>query len=252
MRAESDPSSSAASSSGSLRLDHPDQARAVAGQGHLCERPGLGVEFGRDEAVAAAVREIEHQRRLRIRTRRGRDARRLARRRQAPVGGDGKRALDAGSVGQTRHYAVRTDCPAIDHCAPPVDARPRRHGRLKRGVQVAIGDVQPEMILGDLRGAEGDDRAADQPLCRIDDPHHLERRGLRRKRGQNAEPIELRECRRHQCRGAPILGQGRRPGQRHLHAEVRKRKGGDQADRTGARNDDLTVQFSVHGAFRHV
>ena len=180
---------------GSLRLDHPDQAGAVAGQGHLCERPGLGVEFGRNEAMSAAVREIEHQRRLRIRTRRSRDARRLARRRQAPVGGDGKRALDAGSVGQPRLYAVRTDCPAIYHCAPPVDARPRRHSRLKRGVQVAIGDVQPEMILGDLRGAEGDDRAADQPPCRIDDPHHLERRGL----GLQARP----ECPAHRVAQVP-------------------------------------------------
>ncbi len=77
--------------------------------------------------------------------------------------------------------------------------------RFQRRVQVAVRHVQAEMILADLGGTEGHDRAADQPPRRIDDPHNLQRCGLRLEGGKDAEPVELGECRRHQRGRAPGL-----------------------------------------------
>ena len=77
----------------------------------------------------------------------------------------------------------------------PVDCRACRDRCFQRGVEVAVGDVQAEKILADLGGAEGHDRAADQPLRCVDDPHDLQRRGLRPERGQ--------ECRARRVGQAP-------------------------------------------------
>ena len=48
------------------RLDHADEARAQAGQGHERERTGLGVELGGNAVVRPRVAEIERERRLGI------------------------------------------------------------------------------------------------------------------------------------------------------------------------------------------
>ena len=72
----------------SRRIDHADQARAPAGQGHQRERAGLGVEFGRGVVVRPRVTKIERQRGLRIGPAVGRDAggrRHSERRPSAPI-----------------------------------------------------------------------------------------------------------------------------------------------------------------------
>ena len=51
---------------GFRRIDHPDQARALARQRHQRERAGRGMEFGRDVVVRPRVAKVEGQRDLRI------------------------------------------------------------------------------------------------------------------------------------------------------------------------------------------
>ena len=72
------------------RVEHADQARTPAGQGHERERPAFGVEFGRCVVVWPRVRQIERQRGLRIGPPLGADAGRGAAQRVPAVGADGE------------------------------------------------------------------------------------------------------------------------------------------------------------------
>ena len=83
------------------RVDHEDQARALAGQRHQRERTGFGVEFGRGVAMRPRMREIEGERGLRIapacRFRSPRPARQSERRPSAPTA---SRAVTSSAVAE--------------------------------------------------------------------------------------------------------------------------------------------------------
>ena len=240
-RAERTASSSAASSFGRFGPHHPDQARTVARQRHLRERSRLGVEFGRDEAVRAAVREVENQSRLRIVACRCPDAGGVPCRRQAPVGRDRQRGFDHRCVGQPRGHAVISDRPCLDQRLSPFDRRSLHDSGFKNGVEVAVGDIQPEMIGADLRRAKGHDRAADQPARRVDDAHDLERRGLR---GKARRTRRARPATSAPASSAPWSGdrrRGPRADESDLHAQAGERQRRDHADRTGARDHDPQI-----------
>ena len=76
---------------GLCRIEHPDQARALARQRHQRERPARRVEFGRGVVVRPRVREADRERDLRIVAFVDRDAGGGAAERSAPVGGDNQR-----------------------------------------------------------------------------------------------------------------------------------------------------------------
>ena len=239
-RRDSAASSSRASSRGRFGLHDPDQARAIAGQRHLRERPGLGVEFGRGEGVVAAVREIQHQRRLRIGCASIPDACRLARRRQAPVGRDGQRGRDCRSaVGERRlrpgpaRGARRSTISARQSIA-----RLRGDGRVRAPHSARIGNVEPEGVLADLAGAERHDRAADQPRRGVDDAHDLQRRGLVREARPARRAVEKSAA---QGSSAPSCGRRRRrlrADEHDFEARPGQAERRDQPGRPGAGDED--------------
>ena len=142
------------------RIDHADEARAQAGQGHQRERAALGVELGRDAVVRPRVAEIEGERRLRIaraarsRCRRRRGRATCARRRRPRAAPRSLRRRRAGP--SRRHRPAR----------PPSTAAAMRRRRgsaaaraVERRDQMAVLDIVAERLEPDLGRLEQSPRA---------------------------------------------------------------------------------------------
>ncbi len=93
------------------RLLHPDEAGAVAGQGHLRAGAGLGVKFVGNRFVRQAVGEIQHQGRLRVAPCLHVDSSSGARHGLAPVRRHHKPGGEAGAIIQRkpRHAVLFRD-----------------------------------------------------------------------------------------------------------------------------------------------
>jgi hypothetical protein len=97
---------------------------------------------------------------------------------------------------------------------------------------------------------EGDDRAADQPVRRVDYAHRAQGRRLRLNRAENAERVEKAERRRHERRGAAVVPADFGAGKDHRKAGMRQAERGDQPGRAGSRNDYGLWIVLVQGCFR--
>ena len=183
------------------------------------------MELGRCEAMPAAVAEIEHERRLRIGACRGGNVRRLPGQRIAAVGSDRQRRFDRAAVGECGGNGRFADLPLSDRRLPPVDCSGRQRA-LERRKQHVVGHIEAKKIFADLAGAEGDGRAAYQPLGRIGNAHDAQRRCMFGDLGEHAECLEVAQRRAHQGGGAAVVAARRRPKQRHGKAGWRGR-GGD-------------------------
>ena len=181
---------------GRFRLHHPDQAGAVARQRHLRERAGLGVEFGRDEAVLAAVAEIEHERGLRIglasTSRCRRPARASESRPSAATASGASTVLPSARLAVTDVspicQSVTADCrqshrPCADSAASSA-ANSASFGMFRPNESSPIS-LARKVTVG----------TAHQPRRRIDDAHHLQRRRMVDDAGEHAE--------RHRACAAP-------------------------------------------------
>ena len=84
--------------------------------------------------------------------------------------------------------------------------------------QNTVGNVDAEPLGVDLGGAERDGRAADQARGGVDDPHRLQRGGLCRGEGRQAEPVQVVQRGQHQRRGPPVVRGRARPDQRDREA----------------------------------
>ena len=224
--------SSSAPSARRLRTHDPDQAGALAGQGHLREGPGLGVELGRDIAWSRLCAKQSTSadcgdRRVDDRMPAARAPARCARPQRRPS----RAATEPPSVDRRGDIVHRASQPA-HHRASPID-RGSAHRRCQRGIEARVGNVQAEMNLADLAGAECHRPAADEARRGVDDAHHPQRRGLSRRR-RACRCVEKRRRGMHQCCGAAVVA---RPGPTSddSDAPARQRERRDQSGRPACR-----------------
>ena len=173
-----------------LRRRDPDDAAAVAGQGHEHAGALRRMEFGRDLMVRTRMGDVEGQRRLLQRPPAHTDAGRLAAQRMPPVGPDHQLRRQAASgargdcdgIGIATHAlgVLRDPRQLVDVSRPP----------LQRVDQDGIGDVVAEHVQTDLARNEAHFRRADQPAGIIDEPHRLEAGGAIAAQRPDAELVE--------------------------------------------------------------
>ena len=143
--AESAAASSARETLGLGRIDHADEARAQAGQGHERERTGLGVELGRDAVVRPRVAEIERQRGLRVVAPVGLDAGGGAAERLASVGADDEPCRDRAAAVEPDRHAVSSGSTAVTAASMRAQARQdRRRARSSAATRCRFSILWPK------------------------------------------------------------------------------------------------------------
>ncbi|OJG00034.1 hypothetical protein AX760_11675 [Pararhizobium antarcticum] len=223
----------------SLGFAHPDEARAVAGQGNLGERTILGVKFRRNIAVRQLMSKIEDDGGLRIGPAMHIDARRLAHGGTSSIGTDNEARRQRTSVIQNNHACSVIDGQIRKGFLDPDDPRMGKHGSLDQRQERCIRDVETEGIKADLGGMEGYCRRTQQPAGAIDDSHRGEGRRQRCDGGPEAQPFDERDRLVHQGRRAAIAALGCRSDERHAITFIRKCKRAKPAGK--ARADDSNI-----------
>ena len=186
-------------------LDDPDQTRSVAGQRNLRERAGFGMEFGRDRPVRPAMARMSAP--APIAAMCGRIL--LCRRRRVPATRARRRPRRARRDFLVPSASVAATCrfveiPIGDEAFSPMQCVACSTQRRPERVQIAVGDIQPEMPFADLAGAKSHDRTSDEAVRRVDDAHRFQR--CRDSPDSVAKSKTLQQFQRwhHECRGAAI------------------------------------------------
>ena len=229
--------------SGAGGIEHADQARTPAGQGHEGERTAFGVEFGRRVVMRPRVRQIERQRRLRISALCGFDAGRGAAQRAPAVGADDE-LYPCFAIGVFDRHAGSI---ARDREGRTSKARQFQRGsaRFERGDQMPVLDVVAEGVETDLGRGKQDFRRANKPLGGIDEADFAKRRGVRHAGRPHTERFQRRDRTGKQRRGT-VIRLGRRRDQERIDAGRCQRDGRNQAGRPAADDRYLGAECVAH------
>ena len=202
-------------------IEHANQARTPAGQGHQREGPAFGVEFGRCVVMRPRVGEIERQRGLRISAPRGFDAGRGAAERAPAVGADDEPhprfaigVLDrhAGGIAGDRERRRRRCAAASARQRAP---RARRQDAGSRCCSRRHRDRS--------RRRRNKTSGARMSRCVVvDEADFAQRRGVRQAGRPHAERFQRRDRAGKQRRGA-VIRLGRRRDQERVDAGCRQR-----------------------------